>query len=81
MKYFVLAFLLACATAKKEEKKVEASDESDARMVSPYTVRPCQCMKIFMPVCAGGQNYGNSCEAECHGQKTWTDGPCSKKKK
>jgi hypothetical protein len=38
-------------------------------------------MKIFMPVCANGRNYGNSCEAECHGAKTWTEGNCANKKK
>lgn len=81
MKYLVLALLLACSTAKKDEPKVEAAGESDAKPVSPYTVQPCQCMKIYMPVCANGQPYGNSCEAECHGHKTWTDGPCPKKKK
>lgn len=81
MKYLVLVFLLACSTAKKEEPKVESAGESDAQAVSPYTVEPCTCMKIYMPVCAAGQTYGNSCEAECHGNKTWTEGPCPKKKK
>jgi hypothetical protein len=41
-------------------------------------VQPCYCMKIFKPVCAGGQNFGNSCEAECQGHKTWTEGRCNK---
>jgi hypothetical protein len=73
MKFFILLALIACSTP---EKKVEAE-----KPASPYTVKPCYCMKIFRPVCAGGQNYGNSCEAECHGHKTWTEGSCANKKK
>jgi hypothetical protein len=83
MKYILLLLLVvSCAS---EEKKVEATPtedtatESAAKPVSPYTVQPCYCMKIFRPVCAGGMNYGNSCEAECHGHKTWTEGRCGKK--
>jgi hypothetical protein len=84
MKYIlVLALVVACTS---KEKKVEIaapaeapSTESEAKPVSPYTVQPCYCMKIFKPVCAGGMNYGNSCEAECHGHKTWTEGNCGKK--
>lgn len=88
MKYLlVLALVVSCTTkTKKAEDKPAAepvaseapAGESNAKPVSPYTVQPCYCMKIFKPVCAGGQNYGNSCEAECHGHKTWTDGRCAK---
>jgi len=75
MKYIVLfALVVSCTT-----KKVETPAESDAQQVSPYTVESCYCMKIFKPVCANGQNYGNSCEAECHGHKTWTEGQCRQK--
>lgn len=83
MKWLILFVLVACATPKKHETApvVESAGESDAKPVSPYTVQPCQCMKIFMPVCAGGRNFGNSCEAECHGHKTWTEGSCASKKK
>ena len=83
MKYILLLLLVvSCAS---EEKKVETTPtedtatESSAKPVSPYTVQPCYCMKIFKPVCAGGMNYGNSCEAECQGHKTWTEGRCGKK--
>ena len=84
MKYIlILALVVACST---QEKKVEVAapaetttTESEAKPVSPYTVQPCYCMKIFKPVCAGGMNYGNSCEAECHGHKKWIDGYCGKK--
>lgn len=80
MKYLVILFLvISCSTKEKapEQKPAEtASPESEAKPVSPYTVKPCYCMKIFRPVCAGGKNYGNSCEAECHGHKTWTEGKC-----
>lgn len=79
MKYVLLLALVVSCTTKKAEKAPESAGESDARQVSPYTVQPCYCMKIFKPVCAGGQSYGNSCEAECHGHKTWTEGPCNKK--
>lgn len=82
MKYlFILLLVTSCAT---EEKKTEVTPteptttESNAKPASPYTVQPCYCMKIFRPVCAGGMNYGNSCEAECHGHKTWTEGKCGK---
>lgn len=76
MKWLILLTLFACSTAKKE-----SPTESDAKPVSPYTVEPCTCMKIFMPVCADGRNFGNSCEAECAGYKTWTEGSCAKKTK
>ncbi len=55
--------------------------ESDAKPVSPLTVKPCFCMKMYQPVCANGVTYGNSCEAECHGNKTWKDGGCPAPKK
>ncbi len=88
MKWILLLALFACSTQPKKTEAPAADaaasneGESDARQVSPYTVQPCQCMKIFMPVCGSdGRNYGNSCEAECHGAKTWTDGSCANKKK
>jgi hypothetical protein len=76
MKWVILLSLFACSTPKTP---VASPTESDAKPVSPYTVKPCLCMKIFMPVCAGGVSYGNSCEAECNGHKTWTEGSCKKK--
>lgn len=83
MKYLLIfALVVACTTKEKKKEPLphtgEYAEESDAKPVSPYTVQPCYCMKIFQPVCAGGTNYGNSCEAECHGHKTWTEGPCGK---
>lgn len=80
MKWLILLALFSCST-KKETPVVT---ESEAKPVSPLTVQPCFCMKIYQPVCANGVNYGNSCEAECHGNKTWTEGNCAeapKKKK
>ncbi len=83
MKYLIVLLLVfSCATEKKVVEQTPTEDtapESNARPVSPYTVKPCYCMKIFRPVCAGGMNYGNSCEAECHGHTTWTEGHCGKK--
>lgn len=85
MKFLLLLALIACSSPEKKAAEKTAAEnsagESDAQQVSPYTVKPCYCMKIFQPVCAGGQNYGNSCEAECNGHKTWTEGSCSNKKK
>lgn len=82
MKWLLLIALVACSTPEKKSETPPASaGESSANPVSPFTVKPCYCMKIFMPVCAGGKNYGNSCEAECHGHKTWTEGNCASKKK
>lgn len=73
----ILALAASCTTAKqKDAPPVIESTESDAIQVSPYTVKPCYCMKIFQPVCAEGMNYGNSCEAECQGHTKWTDGEC-----
>lgn len=80
MKFILLlALVVSCSTSnvEKESKETPATaGESNAKPASPYTVKPCYCMKIFKPVCAGGVNYGNSCEAECHGHKTWTEGKC-----
>lgn len=82
MKWLVLLALTVACTHKKPES---TPTESEAKPVSPYTVEECYCMKIFQPVCgADGRPYGNSCEAECHGNKTWTEGSCKaapKKKK
>lgn len=72
-----LLFLAACTT-KTPPPVVDSPTESDAKPVSPYTVKPCYCMKIYRPVCGEDKRtYGNSCEAECNGNKTWTDRPCS----
>lgn len=85
MKWLLLLALVACSTQKKEEPKAaptpeataaSTASESEAKPTSPLTVKPCFCMKMYQPVCAGGVNYGNSCEAECHGHKTWKDGNC-----
>jgi len=76
MKWFLLIALVSCSAHKHQ-----AATESDAKPVSPYTVKPCFCEKIFQPVCAARVNYGNSCEAECHGNKTWTEGKCPSKPK
>lgn len=83
MKYILLLSLVfSCSTKKNDSGALSHNPgESDSRPVSPYTVRPCYCMKIFKPVCADGITYGNSCEAECHGHKTWTEGPCKKESK
>ena len=78
MKWLILLSLFACSTQKAP---VSSPTESDAKLVSPYAVQPCLCMKIFRPVCADGIDYGNSCEAECHGHKKWTEGSCREIKK
>jgi hypothetical protein len=80
MKYILLlALVFSCTTKKVQKTQSDASaGESEATPTSPYSVKPCYCMKIFMPVCANGTNYGNSCEAECHGHKKWTEGNCPK---
>ena len=92
MKYILilsLAFAVSCTTKKKDNNPASEpatttaapAGESNAKPVSPYTVQPCYCMKIFQPVCAEGRNFGNSCEAECNGHKKWTEGSCAEKKK
>lgn len=85
MKWLILVLLVAsCATKDKTTETANgqtSATESESKPVSPYTVEPCYCMKIFKPVCANGQSYGNSCEAECQGNKTWTEGSCAETKK
>lgn len=84
MKWLLLLALVSCSTTQTTEQvpsKEPELTESDAKPVSPYTVQPCYCMKIFQPVCAEGLNFGNSCEAECNGHKKWVEGPCGKPKK
>lgn len=84
MKYILLlALFVSCTSPNKETAKSPSEDnavtESESKPVSPYTVQPCYCMKIYKPVCgADGVTYGNSCEAECQGNKTWTEGTCGK---
>lgn len=88
MKWFLLLALVSVSACSHKEKSASeapettaaaasAATESESKPVSPLTVKPCFCMKIFQPVCAGGQSYGNSCEAECNGHKTWTEGDCA----
>jgi hypothetical protein len=83
MKWLLLFALISCTSQETRTEKTptepEVATESDSKPVSPYSVEPCYCMKIFKPVCAGNKNYGNSCEAECHGHTTWTEGPCGGK--
>lgn len=86
MKYIlILALTIACTSKEKKSEPLphtgEYAEQADVKPASPYTVKPCYCMKIFKPVCAGGVNYGNSCEAECNGHKTWTEGNCAAPKK
>ncbi|HXH30392.1 MAG TPA: hypothetical protein VNJ01_06245 [Bacteriovoracaceae bacterium] len=85
MKWFILLALFACSSNEPAKPTQDAPapspTESNARPVDPLTVEPCYCNKIFLPVCAQGSNYGNSCEAECDGHKTWTEGSCGTKSK
>lgn len=87
----LLALTVSCTTRNQGEvtptkestppTTTPSVTESDAKPVSPLTVKPCFCMKMYQPVCANGVTYGNSCEAECHGNKTWKDGGCPAPKK
>lgn len=86
MKWFILTALFAFVSCSHndapkapttEATAASAATESEAKPVSPLTVQPCFCMKMYQPVCAGGQNFGNSCEAECAGHTKWADGDCA----
>lgn len=80
--FFLLTLVTLISCSHKDAPKTEAAaastaTESEAKPVSPLTVQPCYCMKMYQPVCAGGQNFGNSCEAECAGHTKWTEGDCA----
>lgn len=78
MKWLLFLTLIACSSHKAT---VTENIELEKKPVSPLTVKPCLCMKIYQPVCAEGVNYGNSCEAECNGHTKWTEGGCNKSQK
>ncbi len=61
---FTLLFLLISPSRSEDQNIKEPSQ--------------CLCAKIYMPVCAGNKNFGNSCEALCAGFKTFEEGQCPK---
>jgi hypothetical protein len=75
MKWLVLISLFACTSPSQN---APTAGESNAKPVTASEVKApsCLCNKMYMPVCADGIDYGNSCEAECHGHKKWVDGNC-----
>jgi hypothetical protein len=41
----------------------------------------CMCTRQYAPVCGcNNKTYGNSCEAECNGITSYSDGECAKGK-
>ena len=72
MKWFLL-LIIACSHQKAP---TPSPTESDARVITPQELPSCLCAKIFKPVCAGGVNYGNECEAKCQGHEAWSEGSC-----
>jgi hypothetical protein len=77
MKYLVLLALIACSSQKTDESKKQTADQKGEpeTVVIPY--RPgCACTKIYLPVCANGQSFGNECEAKCAGHSRWKQGEC-----
>lgn len=68
---FALIILVGCTS-----RPINSPTESDAKLVTPQSMKVCACTKIFRPVCADGQTFANSCMAECGGYKKWSEGPC-----
>jgi hypothetical protein len=67
MKILFLFILLLLSTPASWSRDQNTKDNSQ-----------CLCAKIYMPVCAGNKNFGNSCEALCAGFKTFEEGQCPK---
>ena len=60
-----LLMLLTASTCKQKQSCVEKLDPA------------CTCIAQYDPVCGcNNKTYGNSCQAECAGIKTYTKGEC-----
>ena len=72
IKSFFAFALFACSlffTACNDDDTITICEES------PQT--DCLCIEIYEPVCGCNEvTYGNSCEAECAGITTYTQGTC-----
>ncbi|MEM6346322.1 MAG: Kazal-type serine protease inhibitor [Bacteroidota bacterium] len=61
-----IMFLGLSLTACESDTCVEVEDQD------------CICALIYQPVCGcNDKTYGNSCQAECAGITTYSDGPCN----
>lgn len=54
---------------------LESCEDDQCTVRDPEAV--CGCPEIYAPVCGcNGVTYGNSCEAECVGVSSYSEGAC-----